>query len=171
MKFPGAEALEPYLSRWRALQPRERLLVSVAAVVAGVFLFYLLLWVPMNAELARLRASVPKDQERLARMRAQAMEVNQLRASGAAMQTGANILSVIEQTATSRGFKQNITRMEPDGSHGANLTLDGVDFNTLVTWLAELQRQNGVRVESLTLEALAGPGLVKGRVALRGPTA
>jgi general secretion pathway protein M len=169
MKLPALGFLDPYRDRWRALAPRERLVVSVGAGVLAVILFYLLLWAPMQRELNRLRAAVPQDAVRVAQMRAQAMQVQQLRMSGARLNGGGSVLAVVEQTATARGFKPNITRMEPEGVNGANLAVDGVVFNTLVSWLNDLQVQHGMRVESASLDSAAGPGTVKGRLLLRGP--
>ena len=58
--------------------------------------------------------------------------------------------------------------MEPDGTNGARLSLDGVHFNALITWLASLQSQGGVRIEKATFEAQATAGTVNARLVLRG---
>jgi len=58
--------------------------------------------------------------------------------------------------------------MEPDGTSGARLSLDGVDFNALIGWLANLQNQGGVRIEKATFEAQAAAGTVNARLTLRG---
>ena len=169
MKPLNLAFLEPYRVRWMALEPRERRVLTVAIVVLAAFLFYILLWSRMQSDLGRLRVSVPKDQARLGIMQAQAMQVAQLRAQGVTGRTqGGNILSVIEQTAAARGLKQAITRMEPEGANNVRLNLDSVSFNALVTWLGDLQKQHGIRVDSTTLEALPAPGMVRARLLLRG---
>ena len=169
MKPVNLTFLEPYRARWLALEPRERRVLTVTIVVLTAFLFYILLWSRMQSDLGRLRVSVPKDQARLSLMRAQATQVVQLRAQGVTGRTqGGNILSVIEQTAAARGLKQAITRMEPEGANNVRLNLDSVSFNALVTWLGDLQKQNGIRVDNTTLEALPAPGMVRARLLLRG---
>ena len=155
------------LSKLNALAPRERQMVigSVAAVLAVLLLS---LWLPMQRELSQLRQSVPQEKVQLAQMQVQAMQVNQLRASGRVAVSGGNLLANLEQSATTSGLRQRITRMEPDGTNGARLSLDGVNFDALVSWLAGLQNQGGVRVEKATLEAQPAPGTVNARLTLRG---
>ncbi|OGI42064.1 MAG: hypothetical protein A2150_00190 [Candidatus Muproteobacteria bacterium RBG_16_64_11] len=162
--------LEPYLARWRALPAQQRRLALFGGGLLAVAIFYSLLWSPMQSELARLRESVPKERNKLAVMQAQAQEVAQLRVASKAMASrGGNILATLEQQATTRGLRANITRMEPDGANGAQVTLEAAHFNGLLTLLHELQTQNGIRVDSANFEAHATPGHVNARVTLRGP--
>jgi type II secretory pathway component PulM len=57
--------------------------------------------------------------------------------------------------------------MEPDGTHSARLTLEGVNFNAMIGWLANLQSQGGIRVERASIEPLAAPGTVNAKITLR----
>ena len=168
MKAPAF--LTPYINTWQGLAPRERQLATAIAVVLGVFLLYLVLWAPMQRDLNRLRVSVPQDRAKLATMRAQANQVQQLRARLPAAGQRGNIMSVLEQTANTRGMRQNIARMEPDGPSGARVFMDEVSFNAMLAWLAELQSQ-GIRVENATVQRRPSPGLVNVRVLLRAPAA
>lgn len=162
--------LEPYLARWRELPAPQRRLAIVGAALLGVAMLYSLVWSPMQNELARLRESVPKERNKLAVMQAQAQEVAELRASGKLMAgRGGNILATLEQLATTRGMRSNITRMEPEGATGAQVTLEAAHFNGLLSLIHDLQTQNGVRVESASFEAHATTGHVNARLTLRGP--
>ena len=159
--------LEPYVARWRALQPRERYVVSAAAV-GLVLLLGIGFWLPMQRDINRLRAAVPQTHAQLGQMRLQAAQITQLRASGVTAAAGGNILAKLEQSATARGLKQNITRMEPDGNNNARVTLDGVNFDAMAEWLAELQTQSGLRVEKATVESRPDAGTVNARLVMRG---
>jgi len=162
--------IEPYLARWRALPAQQRRLATLGGAVLAVLLLYSLLWSPMQSELARLRESAPQARAKLVTMQAQAQEVAELRVSSQAMANrGGNLLATLEQLATARGLRQNITRMEPEGAHGAQVTLEAAHFNTLLTLLHELQTQNGVRVDSASIETHATAGHVNARLTLRGP--
>ena len=162
--------LDPYLERWRALPAQQRRLAVFGGALLAVVLLYSLLWSPMQNELARLRDSTPKERNKLAVMQAQAQEVTELRAAGKTMAgRGGNILAALEQLATTRGLRANITRMEPEGANGAQVTLEAAHFNGLLTLLHELQTQNGVRVESASIETHATLGHVNARLTLRGP--
>jgi general secretion pathway protein M len=155
------------LTRLRNLTPREQL-IYLGGAAAVLLILYLSLWLPVQRELSRLRTAVPQEKTQLAQMQVQAMEVNQLRASGRLPTAGGNLLARLEQSATANGIRDRITRMEPDGSNGARLSLDGVNFNALVSWLAGLQNQGGVRVEKAILESQPTLGTVNARLTLRG---
>jgi general secretion pathway protein M len=163
-------ALELLRARWQALEPRERVMVSVALVCLALFLIYTLIVAPMNKNLARLRAAVPEDQVKLATMRAQAAQIAMLKARGASLGArSGSILATVEQTATQRSLRAAITRMEPEGSHAVHIQMDPAPFNAVVAWLAELQLTHGVRAQSANFDADAAPGMVRSRLYLRGP--
>ncbi len=154
------------LDRWRALSPRDRWLL-IGGGVGVLLVLYLSLWLPMQRELSRLRTAVPQEKAQLAQMRVQAMEINQLRASGRVPLAGGNLLVNLEQSATTNGIRGRIVRMEPEGTGGARLSLEGVNFNALIGWLASLQDQGGVRIEKAIFEAQPSPGTVNARLTLR----
>jgi type II secretory pathway component PulM len=155
------------LDRLRNLPQRERWLV-IGGAIGLLFVLYLSLWLPWQVAINKLRATVPQEKIQLAQMRVQAMEISQLRASGRVPLAGGNLLANLEQSATANGIRGRITRMEPDGTNGARLSLDGVHFNALITWLSSLQSQGGVRIEKATFEAQATAGTVNARLVLRG---
>ena len=155
------------LERLRQLSPQQRI-IYLSTATGVLLILYVSLWLPVQRELSRLRTAVPQEKTQLAQMQVQAMEVNQLRASGRLQMAGGNLLAKLEQSATVSGIRSRIARMEPDGSNGARLSLDGVDFNALIGWLGNLQTQGGVRVEKASFEAQATAGTVNARLVLRG---
>ena len=158
---------ELVLAWWANLQARERLIVAVGGIALALILFYLIVWSPLQSSVMRLNAVVPQDRMKLAQMRAQAQEITQLQGHGG---TGVahtdNLLSTLEQTATSRGLRQAITRMEPEGNNGARVAMDEVSFNNLVSWLADLQTQ-GIRIEDAAVQKKTTAGMVSARLSLR----
>lgn len=155
------------LTRLRNLPPRQQI-TYFGGAAAVLLILYLSLWLPMQRDLSRLRTAVPREKVQLAQMHVQAMEVNQLRASGHQPMSGSNLLATLEQSATASGLRQSISHMEPDGANGARLALDGVDFNALISWLANLQSQGGVRVDKATFDPSPAPGTVNARLTLLG---
>lgn len=153
---------------WLGLQPRERLLAAGGGVTLALLLFYFLLWAPLHRNLERLRVEVPKAAEQLATMRAQATRVKQLRGNAPAQTQGGGLLSFVEQSATTFNIRQHIKQVAPEGNNAVRLAVDGVPFNTLVTWLANLHKQGGIRIDNATLEPQPTAGLVNARLLLRG---
>lgn len=159
---------EPLLNLWNTLQPRERLVVAGGGVILLALLCYAVVWAPLQHELSRLRADVPKQRAQLALMQAQARQVARLRASTRSSVGAGNLLTGLEQSAQQLGVRENITRMEPDGTNTVRLSLDSVNFNTLLSWLADLQSKGGIRTETATITAQPDPGLVDARLLVRG---
>jgi general secretion pathway protein M len=77
------------------------------------------------------------------------------------------IVPTVEQTSTAQGVRSAITKIEPDGSNGARVTIEGATFNTMVMWLSELQSSNGIVTEEATIDAQTTPGMVNARLRLR----
>jgi general secretion pathway protein M len=155
------------LAYWRGLAPRERLLLGAGGALAAILLLYALLWTPLQRDLDRLRANLPHEYEQLQWMRAQAGRIKVLRASPPVVPSG-GLLSFVEQSAQAYSIRPNIKRVEPQGQNAVSLAIDGVAFNSLIEWLANLQKQGGVRIENASLEPQPTPGVVNARLLLRG---
>jgi general secretion pathway protein M len=152
---------------WQALAAHERQLASAAVVALGLVLAYVLLWAPLQTDLARLRSSVPEERAQLAWMRAQAEQLRALGPRTAARSGTGDAVSAIEQSATARGIRAQISHIEADGAKSAQIVLEAVSFNTLIAWLVELQDNHGLLVDNATLDAHATPGTVNARIRLR----
>ena len=163
----NTEFLNPLREQWNKLAPGERRLAMIGGVVVGATLLYVLLWLPIQKELTRLRVSVPEERAQLQRMRAQAASIKPLRARSGAKPAPGTLLSVIEQSASARGMRGFVTRMEADGGNGVQLTLDAVPFNSLLSWLADLQDSHSLLIESTSMDAHSAPGTVNAKLKLR----
>jgi general secretion pathway protein M len=161
------EFLNPLRDQWSKLAPGERRLVTAGGAVLGVVVLYALLWLPVQKELARLRVSVPEERTQLERMRAQAASIKPLRARSGSAPAAGTLLAVVEQSATARGLRGSITRMEADGSAGVQLTLDAVSFNSLLSWLSDLQDSHTLLVDTASMDAHTAPGTVNAKLKLR----
>ena len=152
---------------WGMLEPRERRLAMIGGAVLALILIYLMLLVPLNQQLTRLRNSVPEAQLQLAQMRAQAATVQPLRGRTASPPAPGTLVSVIDQSATGHGLRKQLSRLEADGSNSAQITADAVSFNSLITWLSELREAHAIVVDNLTLDAHSVAGTVNARLRLR----
>lgn len=162
-----AEFLHRLRDLWNKLAPGERRLAMAGGAVLGVTLLYVLLWLPVQKELTRLRVSVPEERAQLQRMRTQAASIKPLRARSGAKPAAGTLLSAVEQSASARGLRAFVTRLEAEGSTGVQLTLDAVPFNSLISWLSDLQDSHSVLVENASLDAHTAPGTVNAKLKLR----
>lgn len=157
------------LAYWQGLQARERLALGVAAVFIVVSLFYGLLWRPMQNDISKWSKDLPLAQKQLARMRVQAAQAKRLRASSRRTGGNANLLTTVEQAAMARGLRQYLNNMEPEGDDGVRLSLEGASFNGVLSLLADLQKQHGLRVETASFQGKPDtPGNIDARLLIRG---
>jgi general secretion pathway protein M len=152
---------------WGGLSGRERRLATAGAALLALVLLYLLLWLPLQQELGRLRAGNPEAQEQLARMRTQASMIQPLRGRQRAAPAPGTVVSVVESTATARGLRKQISKIEADGGNGVQISADGIPFNSLIAWLADLREGNALVVDNASFDAHTASGTVNARLRLR----
>lgn len=155
---------------WNGLNPGEQRLIAVGGVLLALVLLYVLVWLPLQKDLAQLRVNVAQDRTQLERMRALAEAVRPLRAKLRVRSGGATPLSIVDTMLTAQNLRSYVTHLEADGANGVRLSLDGVPFNTLVNLLTELQDTQQLVVDSATLDAQVKPGLVNANLRLRSDT-
>jgi general secretion pathway protein M len=147
------------------LSERERNLVYAAGALVGVALVYLVLVLPFQTSGKRMASRVQQKTADLAWMQASAPQA--IAAAGIAQAGGGESLVVlVDRTAREAGLGASLRDQSPDGNNGLRLQIEGASFDTLVTWLANLQQQYGVSIESATIGA-AAPGLVNATLSLK----
>ena len=165
MKFNLAW-IEPWRARWNALGARERRALAVAAVFAGIVLFYVAAWSPVRNGVAGARARVATVQAQLARVREQAALVEKLRRAPR-VTVPANPVAAIEQAAARHGLRERLKRVEPEGARAVRIQIEAAPFAAVMAWLVEMQQQNGLRAENASFERHASPGIVNVRLLLQ----
>jgi general secretion pathway protein M len=151
---------------FNGLAPRERIMVSIAAVVVGLALVYVAAWSPLTSSVARLEQSVEEQQALKQWMQQSAAEVNQLRgAAGAADHR--SLLAVVDQTSKQSQLGPAVKRIEPDGQELVRVTLEQASFDDVMTWLGGLQRSFGVSVADVSIDRQADSGRVNARLTLK----
>jgi general secretion pathway protein M len=155
------------LRRWLGgLAPRERNLVYLAGALLLVALVYLLVVLPVTSAAARRAARIEQKTADLAWMREVAPQVMAAAATGGGAASGESLVVLVDRTGREAGLGNTIRDQSPSGEHGLRLRLESASFDVLVTWLASLQQQHGVRVDAATIDAAGAPGLVNASLTL-----
>ena len=161
------------MKAWLAgLEPRERLLLLAIVGVVAVLLLYGMLLQPFYYQHDKLKVGVAEQRETLKWMQQSAATVRALRGSGQTASTGLggrSLLSVADAAARNAGLGPALKRVEPEGSSGVRVWLDGAAFDSLAGWLDLMSTRYGVDVESITIEASGAPGRVNARLTLQAP--
>ncbi len=155
------EALAP--ENFARLPRREqRLLLIGAAAALGVLIFGII--VPLDHAVAKERAKLTQKRADLAWMQSVAPEIAASAAPPSA--TGESLLVIIDRSARESGLASSMAGSEPGTAGSLSIRLEKAPFDTLVGWLARLSQQNGVLVDSATIEKAGAPGLVNAAIVL-----
>ncbi|MEJ2179219.1 MAG: type II secretion system protein M [Gammaproteobacteria bacterium] len=158
---------------YESLDVRERRILFAGAAVLVVALLYLLAWEPLVNKISVLEKSNQENQKLLSWMEQSAVEAKQLQAklksSGASGRSkGQSLLGTIDRTAKTNKLAKSVKRVQPDGQTKARVWLENVSFDSMVSWLEKLQRQQGIRIVTSVIEKQDEPGLVNARLVLEG---
>ncbi len=151
------------------LAPRERLLLGGGAIVVALLLAYLLVIEPLQQRRAVLERGVVAQRELLAWMRDAVVPLRGSTTTPADSQ-GQSLFAVVDRSARATVLAGALQRVQPEGQGNVRVWFEDAPFDDLVRWVATLQREHGITVNTLSVERADTAGLVNARVTLeRGP--
>jgi type II secretory pathway component PulM len=160
--FSGA-ALARLSEVLERLSERDRRILLVGSIAAVALLIFGIL-IPLDRSVSRERAKLTQKRADLAWMQSVAPELASSAPPPSA--TGESLLVIIDRSARESGLASAITGSEPGAAGSLAIRLEKAPFDTLVAWLARLSQQNGVYVDSATIEKGGAPGLVNAALVL-----
>ena len=154
-------------ARFMELQPRERIIISVGAVLVLLTAIYTLGLAPLYKAVNERDQRITQKQQDLAWMQGVA---GKLSAMGNAMPSMANsnesMVVLIANAASGGGVAAALTGQTPDGPNGVRVRFEGVQFDALVIWLGALQKDYGIHVKAAEINRSAQPGQVNASLTL-----
>jgi general secretion pathway protein M len=146
-----------------SMSERERRMVMIGAVALVLILLFGVV-LPLDRSVAKANQRVAQKTTDLAWMRSVAPE---LAAAGPALPASQeSLLVIVDRTAREASLGTSLAGSEPSGNGGLQVRLEKAPFDTLVAWLARLSDQNGVQVDSATIDNAGKPGIVNAAVVL-----
>jgi general secretion pathway protein M len=158
MKLPFATNLS-----LDSLSERDRRTLLIGGVIAALLLLFVVIQLDSSVSSAHKR--VLKKQTDLAWMRTNAAEL----AATGGPHIGANgqsLLVLVDSSARESGLASSLAGSDPAGPGGLSVRLQKAPFDTLLSWLARLSQQNGIRVDTASIESAGSPGLVNAALVL-----
>jgi general secretion pathway protein M len=150
----------------QSLSERERRLVTIGGAVAIVLLIFAVIF-PLEGGVSKARERIERKQQDLAWMKGVAP---QLAAAGPLVKPPENqesLIVLIDRSARELGLGSSLTSSEPSGPGGLRVRLEKAPFDILVGWIARLADQNGISVESASVDGTGEPGVVNASLVLR----
>lgn len=150
-----------------SLAERERRMVTWGGLAGGLLLFFGVLVIPLYAGAGKADERVTRKQQDLEWMRSVAAEI---RAAGPVRAaTGESLVVVVDQTARSAGLGAAFRGSQPNGADGIRVRMEDAPFDAFVGWLAQVQQQHGLIVESASIDRAATSGAVNVSINLKRP--
>ncbi|PIZ04675.1 MAG: hypothetical protein COY58_02675 [Gammaproteobacteria bacterium CG_4_10_14_0_8_um_filter_38_16] len=156
-------------SWWENLLDRERRILSIAGVLVGIFLIYAVIWSPLSNAVVDRKTQVQSQKALLQYMRQASTAIQNYRSSGmtaGTVTTSTNLLSVIEQTASTQDLSSFIKQVKQLKQNEIELTLEAVPFDKLMQWLQLLSTSHGISVTALSATRLPTVGTANATVTL-----
>ena len=151
------------VERWFATHPeRDRRILTLGAALVPVLLVFAVLLLDRSVSQAHQR--LMKKRTDLAWSQVVAPEI----ASSPAPPSpaGESLLVIVDRSAREAGLAGALAGSEPAGAGRLSVRLQRASFDALVGWLARLAQQNGIRVDSATIDGAGAPGLVNAALVL-----
>lgn len=152
---------ESLQSWWQQLAPRERGLIAWGGAGLMLALGYAYLWLPLDAERHKLRAALPSLRASAAQMQVQADEVLRLKALAVAPVSGAALQSALQQAAQDTGQGAKAPQFGMLDERRVSAAWPAISFDAWSVLVAKLQNSQRIRLESVAVEALPEPGMVR----------
>ena len=153
---------------FQQLERREQRTLAI-----GFVMLILMVTVYVSSELNTandlLREQLRQEQASLQQMQVTARIVQRLRGNNEGTQTGnssESLLAIVDRTSKSANLANAVKRVQPDGSSGVRVWLEGGEFNRVVTWLDQLLARHGAQLKSATFERGESTGRVNARISL-----
>ena len=156
MKLPANLSLD-------SLSERDLRTLKIGGAVAALLLVYVVFQLDSSVSSAHKR--IAKKSADLEWMRANAGELAS--AVSQVQGGGQSLLVIVDRSAHESGLGAALAGSEPNGQSGLNIRLQKASFNNMVGWLGRLSQQNGVRVDSASIENAGSPGMVNAAIGLR----
>ena len=148
-----------------SLNEREQRMLIVGGVCVALILVFGII-MPLNRSVAHAHARLAAKQADLVWMRGVAPELAAAGTGPSTPTSQRSMLVVVDRAAREAGLGTALTSSEPSGAGGLQVRLEKAPFDAIVGWLARLSEQDGIRVDSATMDNSGQPGVVNAGIVL-----
>lgn len=166
-KLKSNPSIASGLQQYQALPERDRLALKILAGVLFLVLLYFVVWQPAQNFKDESLASLESARDLKALVQSNQASLGQLgRSTGSskAALDGQQLVGAVTNMARQQGVA--LKRFEPSGNDSVKVWLEQVPFDKAARWLSLMNKNLGVSVKQITLEADDKPGIINARMTL-----
>jgi general secretion pathway protein M len=160
----------PIAKFWAGRSGRERVILFGGLALVVLLALYFFLWEPGLVARKSLAAALPRMRAQLADMHWQREEIAALRHKLGAVPQPGELAALLRASAARTTFSTSALRVDALPNGEAQIQGEEVIFDAWLAWVANLQRELGVRLDACTISATNQPGRVRvqARIAAAG---
>ena len=151
--------------KFNSLEKREQYILLLGAAFVIFYLVYGVFYSSLITEKDKYKKRVESTEETLVWMSEAVQTIKTLKKSSGTSSnsfTGKSLSQLSEFAAKKSGVR--ISRFQPKGDSEAQVWFDRVEFDKLVDFLARLEVDYGVVIDTLSVTSANSPGLVNARL-------
>ena len=157
--------VEKLKDRYVQLEQSGRIALNGLGLFFSLLFIYFALLNPLYTYHADSMAARDRQASLIQYMRASEKQARSVKAETRSTGSGRSLLSQVSRIAQQIGIKPN--RLQPEGSDAVSVWFEGVAFNDLVKLLKQVQSQQGIVVQQISIDKEDQPGVVRARLVLR----
>ena len=157
-------------SHWSTLSAREKKAVSIGGIFLGIFLIYIVLWLPLSHRVDFLRGSIEKSQKLLVWMQDADKQMrgaltNQQQAP---LLSSTALLGWLQKSIQTSELSPFLYELKSGPNDTIEIQFQEVNFDRLISWLMKAQSQQHFTILRTTFVKGRGVGLVGAQITVRG---
>jgi general secretion pathway protein M len=150
---------------YKALQPRERLIVMSGGAIVALAILYLAVFT-LGKSVDTRQSLVERKQQDLVWMRSMSNTVRMAAATRPGGMNGESLVVLINRTAQQTGIASALTNQAPQGDNSIRVRLEQANFDAVIGWLGMLEQQFGIQTETASLDRGDKLGIVNASLVL-----
>jgi len=152
--------------RWYAeREPNEQRVVLALTAAVILTIVWLGIWKPISDWRTLEHNRYQNAQSLLDWMRANEARAREAARSGGPRSGNRSVLPVITRSAEAQGIRLN--RLQPESNAVVSVVIQSQPFNEVLSWLHQLQENNGISIQRLSVDAEGTPGLINAQIRLQ----
>ena len=145
---------------WQQLKSAEQRLVVMMSFVVVLFLFYSLVWQPLENNINSTQQKLVRQQALYTWVQESTQRYQQSKKSNTSSRSKGSLSSIVNSSAGRHNI--SIARLQPQGED-LQVWIDEVPFTQLLSWLEFLANNEGLSVKSIDLSKADRNGVVRVR--------